>query len=379
MVETGGGETVINLIHIHMWSSGYNRMRPRDLKKFLNAYMTSEHITHRAVMVWGPPGLGKTEICRETMAEIGMKQVSGGPILIQYMDNTDLMGIPYLKGNTAEWSRPRIFDMGDGSGKRYWYFDDITQGYPATQNCVSQIVNNFICGVHPVPEDDRYFILTGNDVHHRAHAREMPSHLATRVCHVNLESNVDDWKQWAYKHDIPSEIIGFINFREGLLYKEWDGNRSEKTNPNPRTWEYAARAFQTFRGESRDMLHEVLSGHLTDGVAGEFIGYLDYYEALPDVDAILKEGKMKVDDNPSIQYAICAKLIEEFRKDPNVTPRIFDYMEALKNHPKPKTEFVVILFRDMMLATPRENDLKFRRLAGKRFDECMKSNMDLIS
>ena len=46
----------------------------------------------------------------------------------------------------------------------------------------------------------------------------MPSPLANRFTHYEIEANLDDWVSWAHACGIDPRVIAFLRFRPDLLF-----------------------------------------------------------------------------------------------------------------------------------------------------------------
>jgi len=197
----------------------------------------------------------------------------------------------------------------------------------------------------------------------------MPSHLANRLVHIQLEVDFDDWKDWAYKNRIRSEIIAYLNYchvgggskTHARLYNDY--NFKFKAYPSPRSWEMASEQFEIY-SDDRKLLQEAIAGCVGEGVATEFMGFLRIFHDLPDPERILK-GEDVVPSEPSQLYALCGALAARYANKPSTLgKRILLYSYKLPE------EFAVLLVRDCVRAddeittTPEWHDWaeKFKRV-----------------
>ena len=65
-------------------------MRPLQVEQFLKR--ACDIPDHPAVMLWGPPGIGKTAVCRKVAADKNAHLVY---ILASLRDPTDAKGLPF--------------------------------------------------------------------------------------------------------------------------------------------------------------------------------------------------------------------------------------------------------------------------------------------
>ena len=81
-------------------------MRPSHMRSILDRELASTASqAHTPVMLWGPPGVGKSQIIAQIAAEHGVPLID---IRLSQMEPTDLRGVPFRKGDLVEWSVPSL-------------------------------------------------------------------------------------------------------------------------------------------------------------------------------------------------------------------------------------------------------------------------------
>ena len=58
------------------------------------------------VFLWGPPGVGKSDIMREIAREKGIDVID---VRLGQMDAVDMRGIPYVEDGVTKWAAPEFF------------------------------------------------------------------------------------------------------------------------------------------------------------------------------------------------------------------------------------------------------------------------------
>lgn len=58
------------------------------------------------IFLWGPPGVGKSDIIRQVAAEKGIKVID---LRLGQMDPVDLRGVPYVEDGSTKWAVPEFF------------------------------------------------------------------------------------------------------------------------------------------------------------------------------------------------------------------------------------------------------------------------------
>ncbi len=81
-------------------------MRPAQIHRALNReFESTEHGYHTPVMLWGPPGIGKSQLVGQIAAEHDVNVID---IRLSQMEPSDLRGIPFRIGNSVEWAIPSL-------------------------------------------------------------------------------------------------------------------------------------------------------------------------------------------------------------------------------------------------------------------------------
>ena len=81
-------------------------MRPAEISIVLDREFLSTHQGHHTpVMLWGPPGVGKSQIVTQVAAKHNAPVID---IRLSQMEPSDLRGIPFRVGNRVEWAIPAI-------------------------------------------------------------------------------------------------------------------------------------------------------------------------------------------------------------------------------------------------------------------------------
>ena len=280
-------------------------MRPAHLNTVLDQeFLGAQQDTHTPVMLWGPPGVGKSQI----ITQIGERhQVPVIDIRLSQMEPSDLRGIPFREGNSVEWAVPAMLPNTERHGSQgILFLDEITSAVPSVSAAAYQLILDRRLGEYEVPNGWAIFA-AGNRQGDRGVSYTMPAPLANRFSHYEVDLNLDDWVNWAYSHGIDERIIAFLRFRPELLF-DFDPAHNPVAFPSPRSWEFTHRALQKF-----DQSPTVLLGSLqacVGGTAGiELKAYMDNLALMPDIDAILRGETVPAPESIDLQYAVASALI----------------------------------------------------------------------
>jgi len=280
-------------------------MRPAEILVILDREFTSTKSRHHTpVMMWGPPGVGKSQMVAQVAAKHGVPVID---IRLSQMEPSDLRGIPFRSGERVEWAIPAMLpDSARHGAAGILFLDEITSAAPTVSAAAYQLILDRRLGEYRVPEHWAIFA-AGNRQGDRGVTYSMPAPLANRFQHFEVEAHLDDWVAWAYKHGIDERVIGFLRFRPELLF-DFDPAHNPVAFPSPRSWEFAHRALQKF-GDNDKALLGALQACVGPAAGIELKAFVDNLDNLPDIDAILKGEEVPVPKEIDLQYAVASSLV----------------------------------------------------------------------
>ena len=327
-------------------------MRPAHLSQVLDREFESTLEGHHTpVMLWGPPGVGKSQI----IAQVAEKQsVPLIDIRLSQMEPSDLRGIPFRETDLVEWAIPAMLPDAKRHGEKgILFLDEITSAPPSVSAAAYQLILDRRLGNYSIPEGWAIFA-AGNRQGDRGVTYTMPAPLANRFSHFDVEVNTDDWVAWAYKNKIDDRVIAFVRFRPELLF-DFDPAHNPVAFPSPRSWEFAHRALQKFVHQS-DLLLGTLQGCIGQAAGIELKAFIDNLDQLPDLDAIINGEDVPAPKEIDLQYAVATALVGRAirSKDTDdaqtVHGRILNYASKF-----PQKEMGVMLVTDMHRAIGEDN------------------------
>ena len=280
-------------------------MRPAQLLTVLDREFTSASEGHHTpVMLWGPPGVGKSDMVRQTAEHHAAAVID---IRLSQMEPSDLRGIPFRHDGFVEWATPAILPDAARHGERgILFLDEITSAPPSVSAAAYQLILDRRLGEYQVPEGWAIFA-AGNRQGDRGVTYTMPAPLANRFSHFEVETHLDDWVRWAYAHGIDERVIGFLRFRPELLF-DFDPAHNPVAFPSPRSWEFAHRGLQKF-ADHPAILQGTLQACVGPAAGIELHAFVGSLDKMPDLDAILAGDTVPVPSEIDLQYAIVAALV----------------------------------------------------------------------
>jgi len=280
-------------------------MRPAHLNTVLDKEFTSTKDGHHTpVMIWGPPGVGKSQIIAQVATKHDVPLID---IRLSQMEPSDLRGIPFRNDEIVEWAIPAMLPDADRHGTEgILFLDEITSAPPSVSAAAYQLILDRKLGQYEVPDGWAIFA-AGNRQGDRGVTYTMPAPLANRFSHFDFEINLDDWVAWAYQNGIDDRIIAFVRFRPELLF-DFDPAHNPVAFPSPRSWEFAHRALQKFENNPELRLggFQACVGPAAGIELNAFITNLDQ---LPDIDAIIRGEDVKAPSEIDLQYAVASSLV----------------------------------------------------------------------
>lgn len=279
-------------------------MRPAQLQAVLDReFISASSGQHTPVMLWGPPGVGKSQIIAQVAARHAAPMID---IRLSQMEPSDLRGIPFRVGNGVEWAVPAMLpDAKRHGASGILFLDEITSAPPSVSAAAYQLILDRRLGEYEVPDGWAIFA-AGNRQGDRGVTYTMPAPLANRFSHFEVEANLDDWVVWAYENDIDERLIGFLRFRPERLF-DFDPAHNPVAFPSPRSWEFAHRALQKF-GDT-PLLLATLQACVGPAAGLELNAFVENMDRMPDLDAILRGEEVPVPREIDLQYAVASALV----------------------------------------------------------------------
>ncbi|WP_456404032.1 AAA family ATPase [Thiolapillus sp.] len=280
-------------------------MRPAQLLAILDREFTSTTEGHHTpVMLWGPPGVGKSQIVAQIAEKHAVPVID---IRLSQMEPSDLRGIPFRTGDTVEWAVPGMLpDAGRHGPRGILFLDEITSAPPSVSAAAYQLILDRKLGEYEVPDGWAIFA-AGNRQGDRGVTYAMPAPLANRLSHFDVETNLDDWVAWAWNNGIDERVIAFLRFRPELLF-DFDPAHNPVAFPSPRSWEFAHRSLQKF-GDQPALLQGALQACVGPAAGIELHAFVNSLEQMPDLDDIIQGKEVPVPEEIDLQYAVAAALV----------------------------------------------------------------------
>ena len=282
---------------------------PKATKKAIQAAFRSQ----RPVFLWGPPGIGKSDIVHQLGD--GMKS----PVIdvrLSLWEPTDIKGIPFFNSvtHTMQWAPPQELPSKEWAAQHpnvILFLDEMNSAAPAVQAAAYQLILNRRVGAYELP-DNVLIVAAGNREADKGVTYRMPSPLANRFTHIEMEVDFDDWMEWAIEHRIHKHVIAYLNFAKKDLY-DFDPKSSSRAFATPRSWKFVS-DFLYDESIDEHTMSDLISGTIGDGLQVKFKQFVKMAGKLPQPADILsgKVTDLKFDNNEiSGLYALAVGLVYE--------------------------------------------------------------------
>lgn len=305
-----------------------------------------------SVMLWGPPGVGKSQAIRQLASSIEAntsKKVVITDVRLLLFNPIDLRGIPTANEDKtlAIWLKPQIFDMDDSEEViNILFLDEISAAPQSVQAAAYQITLDRIIGEHKLP-DNCIVVAAGNRVTDKSVAYKMPKALANRLLHIEVEADFEAWKQWAIGRGVNDKVIGFLNFKRDYLNK-FNSNDEELAFATPRSWEMVSNLLNTVSDDIEEMF-PLISGLVGMGVAIEFRTWSNVYKDLPSVEGIFNGTVASIPKKPDALYALISSMVSYARAHKDERSLIANSITYANLMPP---DFSAVLMKDYMNIEP---------------------------
>ena len=277
----------------------------------------------RPVFIWGPPGIGKSDIVHQIGVQEDAYVID---VRLSLWEPTDIKGIPYYAANDNKmvWAAPAELPddaMAKKHKKIILFLDEMNSAAPAVQAAAYQLILNRRIGQYKLP-DNVYIIAAGNREADKGVTYRMPAPLANRFVHLELAVDFDDWFDWAVANNIHKDVVGFLTFSKKDLY-DFDPKSPSRSFATPRSWSFVSELLEDNLDE--DLTTDLVSGSVGEGLAIKFVAHRKVSAKMPNpTDILLGKEKELQTKEISAMYSLTVSLCYELKSASDKNDKMFD-------------------------------------------------------
>ena len=147
--------------------------------------------TRRPTFLWGPPGIGKSDVVKQIGEQAGREVID---VRLALWEPTDIKGIPYYNADkgTMVWAPPSELPT-DPESTAIIFLDELNSAPPAVQAAAYQLILNRAVGTYKLPKGVD-LVAAGNREGDRGVTYRMPAPLANRFVHLEMKVDFDGFR-----------------------------------------------------------------------------------------------------------------------------------------------------------------------------------------
>ena len=266
----------------------------------------------RPLFLWGPPGIGKSELVEGIAAELGGLMID---LRLGQMEPTDIRGIPFYNKDTGkmDWAPP--VDLPDAeTAKQYpivvLFLDELNSAAPSVQSAAYQLILNRRVGKYVLP-DNVVMVAAGNRESDKGVTYRMPTPLANRFVHQEMKVDFASWQEWAVKNRIHKDVVGYLSFAKQDLY-DFDSKSASRAFATPRSWSFVSQLLDD--NVDPETLTNLIAGTVGEGLAVKFMAHRKIADQMPKPADILSGKVTKLDiKEVSAMYSLVISMCYELK------------------------------------------------------------------
>ena len=244
----------------------------------------------RPLFLWGPPGIGKSELVESIARELGGLMID---LRLGQMEPTDIRGIPFYNKDIGkmDWAPP--VELPDEEMSKDYpivvlFLDELNSAAPSVQSAAYQLILNRRIGKYRLP-DNVVMVAAGNRESDKGVTYRMPTPLANRFIHQEMKVDFASWQEWALNNRIHKDVVGYLSFAKQDLY-DFDAKSASRAFATPRSWTFVSQLLD--EGDDDDTTMNLIAGTVGEGLAVKFMAHKKVASRMPNPTDILN-GKVK--------------------------------------------------------------------------------------
>ena len=267
----------------------------------------------RPLFLWGPPGIGKSELVADITEELGGYMID---LRLGQMEPTDIRGIPFYNKDSGkmDWAEPVDLPSAELASQYpvvVLFLDEMNSAAPSVQSAAYQLILNRRVGKYVLPKNV-VMVAAGNRESDKGVTYRMPTPLANRFIHQEMKVDFSSWQEWAVNHKIHKDVVGYIGFAKNDLY-DFDAKSASRAFATPRSWSFVSQILDDEDSDD-DTTMNLIAGTVGEGLAVKFMAHRKVASRMPKPEEILS-GKVTTLDvkEVSAMYSLVISMCYELK------------------------------------------------------------------
>lgn len=262
--------------------------------------------THLQLVIWGAPGVGKTQIVKRMLKNVKDKKTRFIDFPLAQSDETSfflpdyvyneagqkiatqqlpISGLPVYKP-TGDPKKDKKLDESCGSG--ILFFDEMTRAKQAVLDICLKLINDRMLGEYKLGSGWACIGACNRNYDEPEQDLRWGRALGNRYTQINFSPSYKNWRKWAESKGIfDTTLLDFLAANEEYMYTVPSDENWEGLFASPRSWEKCCITFKDFvedgdfTGDMYDawktnprLLQQVIGSNVGGTAAAAFIEYL---------------------------------------------------------------------------------------------------------
>jgi len=325
-----------------------------------------------AMMIWGPPGVGKSAIVRSVAEAHGCAFID---LRLAQMEAIDIKGLPVPEADGVHWKISATYPR-DPKSRGILFLDELSACDRTIQTAAYELILDRRLGEDYHLPQGWLIVAAGNRIEDGASAVAMSSALANRFLHVEVEYDVRSWHEWGVKNDIHGAVLGLLQFKPQLLADMNDNTQNlERGFPTPRSWERASLMLQRLKGRDDEVLRPFLCGLLGNTTGLELLSFYHIYEEMCRIVEMMLNPNAEIffPNDQGKRYAFCTALCKVLWNENKGTQieRLDGFYRITLEMP---SDFAAMSMLDAMNGNPNGTESNVLLVKHRQYSEWIKKH-----
>ncbi len=283
-------------------------MRPSEVSFLCEKIMSSGEIP----LVWGHFGVGKTDLAKQIAKKYGKELII---LVISQMEPGDLIGLPSRDVDRTTFLKPDWWPEHD---EVIIMIDEINRAHKSIRNAIMQLLIDKRIHNHILPENV-WIMAAANPPDEEYDQVDLITDPAfmSRFFHIDLSTDLEDWKNWAFENEVSNQVINFIDkYPEFLSYDNSISLRLD-LRPSPRSWFKLSNVMKNLTEEEIEKYNYFLSSSILGSEGARALNnYFKNKTNIPTAEEILfKDSIEKIQSfNSDDKMSVILRLNSYFEK-----------------------------------------------------------------